>query len=121
MKKAAIAVISALAVCMCFAACKSTTSDKPENSVQSRPESSNTVIDSSAESSMENSIERSLENSAENSLTSADDNREDEAERGVVTDDNGLIGDGDDKDKGDFDDIEDKTNAILEIVKKNAR
>ncbi len=103
MKKLTIALISAFAVCLSLAACKSNTDDKPENSQQNSPSPSSAVI--------ENSVITEEDR---------DDSRQDEAENGVITDDNGLIGDGDDKDNT-LSDIVDDAASGAESIADNAR
>lgn len=82
MKRLTIAMLSAITVCLFLAACKTNTDEKPESSQLSNPPASSSVVESSVDSE---TVSEAVSEAS----------RQDEAENGVVTDDNGIIGDGD--------------------------
>ncbi len=94
MKKILIAALSLLVICLCLAACKSNSAQQPEGSDNSR--------NSSADASQA---------SGKN-----DSSRTDEAPNGVVTDDNGIIGDGDNKDNALSDVVDDAVSGAQSIA-----
>lgn len=95
MKKSVILIIAALAACMSFAACKTNTTQEPANS------------------NPNNGAESSVAASEISDNADIDNDRQEEAGNGVVTDDNGIIGDGD----GDNDNNDDNDgNLVSDVV-----
>ncbi len=90
MKKTGIVLISIMAACLCLAACKTNTNEQPENSQQNSAVTSSSPVSEVSEISDNNPDTAS---------------RQDEAENGTVTDENGIIGDGSNQE-----------NAVSEIV-----
>ncbi|MBQ8135120.1 MAG: hypothetical protein IJ192_12060 [Clostridia bacterium] len=96
MKKTVILMIAALAACMSFAACKTNTTQEPANS------------------NPNNGAESSVTASEISDNTNNDNIRQEEASNGVVTDDNGVIGDGDNDNSGNL--VSDVVSDTGEIV-----
>ncbi len=108
MKRLTIAMLSAITVCLFLAACKTNTDEKPESSQLSNPPASSSVVESSV---MESSVDSETVSEAVSEAS-----RQDEAENGVVTDDNGIIGDGDNSENAMSEITEDAVSGAQSIA-----
>ena len=100
MKKLIMAAAGVFCICLCFAACKANNDQQPEGS------NNNSNPDSSA----------SISQVSENRTDDNQSDRTDEAENGIVTDDNGIIGDGDNKDNAMSDIVSDAVSGAQSIA-----
>ena len=92
MKKLIIPVLAVLTTCICLAACKTNGNEQPENS--------------------QNNTSAVVSDVSDNK----DGNRTDEATDGKVTDENGIIGDGDNKDNAVSDMMDDAVSGAQSIA-----
>ena len=92
MKKYIIPLLAVLTTCICLAACKTNGNEQPENSQNN----SSAVVSDVSENK--------------------DDTRTDEATDGKVTDENGIIGDGDNKDNAVSDMMDDAVSGAQSIA-----